>query len=240
MKFKLTKKNNKFYLLCLVVSLLLFCLGLFYYSKNKYHKENFLLYLHKDPSFINENSIRLGINSKDNFDKENREPICFPNVEMRAKTLFSSIDKDNDGIISKQEIRNSLKENPSDKTIKIKTIMSEFLGSADDNMSKNIDQEELINLMKQNSENICLNRINIDKFMINYSENLDKDALRFKSGFEDYCKDGNNPEMQGRLFNECPNQCYKLADTINELDSEVFNNMKKSHKNLTNYIEKCL
>jgi hypothetical protein len=235
MKFKLTKKNKKFYLLCLIIIFL--SLGMLYYLKNYYYRENFLLYLHKDPSFINGNSDDSSI---DNLIKEDRDPICYPNVEMRAKTLFSSIDNDNDGMISKQEISKWLKQNPSDKTIKIKTLTSEFLGSADDNMSKKIDQQELINLMKQNSENICLNKINLDKFMINYSENLDKDALRFKSGFEDYCKDGNNPMLQGKLFNECPNQCYKLAETINELDSELFNDMKNSHKNLNKYIEKCV
>ena len=162
MKFKLSKKNNKFYLLSLVISLLLFSLGLFYYL-NKNNRENFLLYLHKDPSFINDNS-----NSINNFVKD-KDPMCF-----------------------------------------------------------------------SNDENICSNRINLDKFIVKYTKDSDKDEIRFKSGFEDYCKDGNNPILQGKLFNECPNQCYKLAETINELDSELFNDMKNSHKNLNKYIEKCV
>ena len=35
MKFKLSKKNNKFYLLSLVIGLLLFSIGLFYYLNKK-------------------------------------------------------------------------------------------------------------------------------------------------------------------------------------------------------------
>ena len=77
MKFKLNKKNNKFYLLSLVVTL--FSLGLLYYLKN-YYRENFLLYLHKDPSFINENS-KEGIDSIDNFVKD-KDPICFQMMKI--------------------------------------------------------------------------------------------------------------------------------------------------------------
>ena len=126
MKFKLSKKNNKFYLLSLVISLLLFSLGLFYYL-NKNNRENFLLYLHKDPSFINNN--KEGIDSINNFVKD-KDPMCF-----------------------------------------------------------------------SNNENICSNRINLDKFIVKYTKDSDKDEIRFKLGFEEKCKDGNHPTLKGKLFN---------------------------------------
>ena len=177
MKFNLTKKNKRFFLLCLFIILIF--LSLYYFMSG--NRENFILYLHKDPSFIDDSNLNNTI-------LDNKDPICSSSINDRESTA------------------------------------------------------------------ICYNKINIDKFIFDedltegtdlteekkLTENKELTELKLNQGFKKYCNDGNNEALTGNLFNECPNECYKVAKTIKKLNPVMFENLKKIHKNLNKYIDNCL